>query len=199
VSAIAEGLKRQRMPLMAALLTLAIAALVWLSLVTTQDHTTTTTNADSVAAPEVVQPDWNMDVSVEGRQGKLTKADKAAFNRARPEIATLIEDVYDGIFLEPGTLRDVIGQTFTKAAAASLPKELGFPSGVSNVEIIRRRAHVGIQARGSRHAAAELTVVAKGAIDERAIKLRHDAILWLELDSGEWKVIGFDVKQGPLK
>lgn len=200
MSAIAEGLKRQRMPLMAALLALAIGALVWLGLMTTQDHTTTTpTSPQSVAAPEVVQPEWRMDVSVEGRQGKLTKADKAAFNRARPAVATLIEDVYDGIFLEPGTLKDVIGQTFTKDAASSLPKEIGFPQGVSEVEILRRRAQVGIEARGARHAAAEITLAAKGVVNEKPVRLVHEATLWLARDKGEWKVIGFDVAQRPLK
>jgi hypothetical protein len=186
------------MPLMAGLLAVAIAALVWLSLITTQDHTLTTV-PDSVAAPEVVQPDWRMDVSVEGREGRLTKTDKAAFNKARPSVATLIEDVYDGIFLEPGTLKDVVAQTFTKAAAASLPKELGFPEGISNVEILRRRANVGIQARGAKHAAAEITVAAKGVVGERTVGLFHDATLWLERDEGEWKVIAFEVTQRPLK
>ncbi|MGH2807357.1 MAG: hypothetical protein ACRDKT_08775 [Actinomycetota bacterium] len=199
MSAIAEGLRRQRMPLMAGLLALALAALVWVALVTTGDHRTTVATPESVAAPEVVQPDWRMDVSVEGRQGKLTKADKDAFNKARPALATLIEDVYDGIFLEPGTLDDVIAQTFTKKAAASLPKDLGFPAGVANVEILRRRAHVGVEARGARHAAAELTVVAKAEVNERTVKLRHDATLWLEKESGDWKVIGYDVTQRPLK
>lgn len=183
---------------MAALLALAIGALVWLSLMTTQDHPTVT-ETESIAAPEIVQPEWRMDVSVEGRQGKLTKADRDAFNRARPAVATLIEDVYDGIFLEPGTLDDVVAQTFTKAAAASLPKELGFPDGASNVEILRRRAHVGVQAHGARNAAAELIVVATAELDEKKVKLRHDATLWLQKESGDWKVIGYDVAQRPLK
>jgi hypothetical protein len=129
----------------------------------------------------------------------LTKADKAAFNKARPSVATLIEDVYDGIFLEPGTLRDVVAQTFTKTAASSLPKDLGFPEGVSDVEILRRRANVGIQARGARHAAAEITVAAKGVVNETNVRLLHDATLWLERDGSEWKVIAFEVTQRPLK
>jgi hypothetical protein len=186
------------MPLMAGLLAAAIAALVWLSLLTTQDHTLTTV-PESVAAPEVVQPDWRMDVSVEGREGRLSKADKTAFNNARPSVATLIEDVYDGIFLEPGTLKDVVAQTFTKAAAASLPKDLGFPAGVSNVEILRRRANVGIEARGARHAAAEITVAAEGIVNEKSVRLLHDATLWLEREEGEWNVIAFEVTQRPLK
>jgi hypothetical protein len=140
-----------------------------------------------------------MDVSVEGRQGRLTKADKAAFNNARPSVATLIEDVYDGIFLEPGTFKDVVAQTFTKAAASSLPRELGFPTGVTDVEILRRRANVGIEARGARHAAAEITVTATGVVGERSVRLLHDATLWLEREEGEWKVIGFEVTQRPLR
>jgi hypothetical protein len=198
VSAIAEGLKRQRMPLMAGLLAAILAALVWLSIATTQHHTAEPVVPDSVAAPGIVQPDWRMEVSVEGREGKLTKADKAAFNRARPELASLIEDVYDGIFLEPGTFNDVVAQSFTKAAASSLPKELGFPKGASEVEILRRRANVGIQARGSRHAAAKITVAAKALIGEESTRLLHQATLWLERDEGDWKVIGFDVAQHPL-
>ena len=198
MSVIADGLKRQRLPLMAILAAIVMAGLVWLSLVETRTPSTST--GGSVAAPGVRQPDWKIDVSVEGRLGKLTAADKAAFNKARPMVVTLVEDLYDSIFLNTASLDELVRTTFTRGAAASLKEtKLGLPADAVDVEIIRRAADIGLEASGSRHAAAEVTVIAKGAVDGTPVKVRHASTLWLERQGPDWKVIAFEVTQGPLK
>ncbi|MDQ3939819.1 MAG: hypothetical protein M3238_00520 [Actinomycetota bacterium] len=197
MSAIAENLRRQRLPLLATVSVALMASLVWLGLVYPPSPPS---SATSVAAPGVVQPAWDVIVSLEGRSGPLTKADKAAFNRSRPQVVALVEDLYDGLFLAPGTVDEVVARAFTRAAARSLESAaLGLPANTTDVEIIRRSAEIGLQAQGSRHAAVDVTVVAKGETAGKPIKVSHSSTLWLERQGRSWKVIGFEVTQRPLK
>ena len=197
MSAIAGNLRRQRLPLMAIGAAALLAGLVWLSL-TYMD--TRPSNTGGIAAPGVQQPEWKLDVSLEGQVGKLTKADKVAFNRARPEVVDLVASVYDGLFLSPSTVDRVVSRAFTNEAAASLKAaNLGLPAQTSDVRILRRSARIGLEATGSRHAAVDVRVVAKGEAGEEPIKVSHSSTLWLERRSNGWKVIGFEVTQRPLK
>jgi hypothetical protein len=199
VSVIANGLKRQRLPLLAIMSAVVMAGLVWLSLAETRTPSPSTTDG-SVAAPGIKQPDWKLNVSVEGRLGKLTAADKAAFNKARPQVVALIQDLYDSIFLNTGSVDELVATTFSREAAASLEEtKLGLPSEAIDVRIIRRAAAIGLEAKGSRHAAAQVTVIAKGAVDGTTVRVRHASTLWLERTGRGWKVIAFEVNQGPLK
>lgn len=198
MSVIADSLKRQRLPLLTIVAAAVMAGLVWLSLAQTQLPSPST--GVPVAAPEVKQPPWKTEVSVEGRLGKLTAADKAAFNKARPRVVGLIENLYDVIFLGTGSVDELIAASFSKEAAASLKEtKLGLPANATNVKIVRRKAQIGLEASRSRHAAAEITVVAEGEVDGKEVKVQHASTLWLERDGAEWKVIAFEVKQGPLK
>lgn len=197
MSVIADGLKRQRLPLMAILAAVVMAGLVWLSLAQTRPHSPST--GQSVAAPRNEQPAWKINVSVEGRLGKLTAADKAAFNKARPMVVSLVENLYDSVFLNTGSLDEIVATTFTKPAATSIKEtKLGLPADATDVTIIRRAAAIGLEATGSRHAAAEVTVIAKGAVDGTPVAVRHASTLWLERQDGDWKVIAFEVTQGPF-
>ena len=198
MSAIADNLKRQRLPLMAIVAGVVMAGLVWLSLVETRTPPSTTSG--SAAAPGVRQPNWKTDVSVEGRLGRLTASDKAAFNKARPQVAALVQNLYDTIFLSSGPVDELVATTFTREAAASLKEtKLGLPSDTVDVRIVKRSADIGLAADGSRHAAAEVTVVATGEVKGAPVKVRHASTLWLERVGRDWKVIAFEVTQGPLK
>ena len=198
MSVIANSLKRQRLPLLALMAAAVMAGLVWLSLA--QTRVSSPSSSSSVAAPGVTQPPWKTEVSVEGRVGKLTAADKAAFNKARPEVVALVQNLYDVIFLGSGSVDELVATSFSKEAGASLKEtKLGLPDAATNVEIVRRTADIGLAASRSKHAAAQVTVVAKGEVQGSPVKVRHASTLWLERDGADWKVIAFEVTQGPLK
>ena len=198
MSAIAGNLRRQRLPLMAISAALLLAGLVWLSL--TYVDAPSSSTSEGVAAPGVQQPEWKLDVSLEGRVGKLTKSDKAAFNRARPQVVGLVQRVYDGLFLAPGIVDEVVADAFTKDAAVSLKKAgVGLPANTTDVRVMRRSARIGLEASGSRHAAVDVRVVASGDNAGKVVKVKHFSTLWLERQKDRWQVIGFEVNQRPLR
>jgi hypothetical protein len=199
VSTIPESLRRQWLPFCAALAVTLVASAAVLSLNHAASNSTDSAPA-SIAAPGVRQAPWHTDVSLEGRVGKLTNAQRKAFNAQRPRVVDVIENLYSGMFLEPSRLKDITDKTFTATAASSLrPSKLGFPAGTNGVQMLRRGTRIGIQATGARNAAAEVTVVARGHLDGKKVKMKHTSDLWLSRDKGTWKVIAFEVKQRPLK
>ena len=198
MSAIPETLRRQWLPVSTAVAVALIALLAWLSIA--QTGAPSGEQPISIAAPGVRQAPWRIDASLEGRVGPLNKAQKNAYNRERPRVVELIESVYDGMFLTPGALPDLIAKSFTADAAKEIrAAKLGLPPGTSEVQIRRRTARLGVQATGSRAAAARVRIVAVGRTEARPVKVEHTSILWMSRDQRSWKVIGFDLKQRPIK
>lgn len=198
MSAIAENLRRQRLPLLtiAGVLVLGIAAWAVIARVTS-DHLTRP--ATSTAAPENEQAEWKFDYS-QARTGKLTKAQQARYVVQKQKATVLIQDLYDGIFLEPSRLPAVIKTSLAASAAKSLRAErLGFPSGSNDVKTIKRKAHIALDSTTTKAAIGRVTVLAKAKVGERPVKIEHQSTLWMERDEKGWKVIAFDVKQKPVK
>lgn len=165
-------------------------------------RTPTVEGPDSVAAPGVRQADWEVRVFPAGVAGggKLTKATKDRVAAQRERVSTVIKDVYDALFLNPDRLKGVLARGFTRAAAAGAARaKIGLPAGAGEVHIKRRVARVGIHVRGVDRAAARVAVFGTAEVKGRPIRFEHVASLWLERSDGAWKVIGFDVVQGPQK
>jgi len=199
MSAIAENLRRQRLPLLtvAALLVLGAAAWTVLSL-TTREHLTTTRGPSP--APAVEQAEWKIDYSSGRRYGKLSKAEQARFATQKDKATVLIQDLYDGIFLEPGGLAAVIETSFSEEAAGSLDtSRLGFPPVAREVKTTKRTAHIALDATTAAAAIGRVTVLAQAHVNERPIQIKHESTLWMERDEKGWRVIAFDVKQTPVK
>ena len=199
MSAIAENLRRQRLPLLTIAACIVGGAVAWVLISNaTSQHLTTPDHP--VAAPAVEQADWRLEYTAEGRFGKLTEAQKARYAAQKEKVAVLVQSVYDGIFLEPSRLKDVLKSSFSAAAADSIHTDkLGFPNGATEVRTTKRRAHVALDAQTADFAIGRIEVVAEAKVNDRTVDVAHRSTLWLERADAGWKVIAFDLEQGPAK
>lgn len=199
MSAIAESLRRQRLPLLTTMAVLVASAGVWALLAQTATQHRRG-SALPVAAPEIEQAPWKVTFSAEGRFGKPTKSQREAFANQRKNVAAVITGIYDGIFLEPARLDAVVKASFSREAARSLrTNRLSFPKGATEVTTTYRRARIGLEAERANFAIGRVTVLATAMVQERKVELEHRSTLWLERAEGSWQIIAFDVEQGPTK
>ena len=199
MSAIAESLRRQRLPLMTIAAVLVAAAGVWVFLSQSATNHHSDTNLPT-AAPEIDQAPWKFEFSAEGRFGKLTKAQSERYANQKENVAKVVTSIYDGIFLRPGDLPEIIKTSFSGDAAAKLgTKSLTFPAGATEVKTTRRRATLGLDAQQASFAVGRVTVFADAMIRDRQVDIEHRSTLWFERKDGAWKVIAFDVEQGPVR
>jgi len=149
------------------------------------------------ALPDLPQATWEMSVHASGVEGKLTGAEKKALQRQRPELRVLVKRVYDSLFIHPNRLADTLKENFSEPAAVSLRRAGAGADEAGRVATTLRRATIGIQATGgARMAVASVTVHADGDGSDQPVV--HRSALWLERARGDWKVVAFDVRQGPL-
>ena len=158
--------------------------------------------AGTIAAPGVVQAAWDMKTFPAGGAGvrRMSKASKARLAAQREPITALITDVYDTLFLEPARASEVLRNGFTRPAAKqALAARFGMPRTATEVKIKRRVAQVGIHMQGANRAAARVVVAGRATIKGRRATFHHAATLWMERVRKTWKVIAFDVTQGPTR
>ena len=200
MSAIAENLRRQRYPLLTIAALAVLAAGIWIMLFQARAADHNTQSDLPVAAPAVEQAPWKIQFSAEGRFGKLSKAQRESYANQKENVAAVVTGIYDAIFIEPAKLDEAIEATFSRDAARSLAaKDLSFPTGATEVTTTRRRASIGLAADNADFAVGKVTVFAEATIGERQVDVEHHSTLWLERADGDWKVIAFDVKQGPAR
>ena len=199
MSAIAESLRRQSVPLLTIAIVLVAGAIGWLVI---SRIATTTVSSDTdlpVAAPAVEQAPWKIKYAAEGRFGKLSTAQKNRFAVQKKDVGVLVASIYDALFLEPATLDHVIKSSFSSLAARSFDtKDLGLPRGATDAKTTTRRAVVSVDAQTADLAIARITVAVEATVNDQPVDVKHQSTLWLERD-GDWKVIAFDLKQGPGK
>lgn len=201
MSAIAENMRRQRLPLLglAVVLVAMLGAGIWV-LVSQAASDRSGQPRYPVAAPAVEQAPWRFEYSAEGRFGKLSKAQRDRYAAQKEKVAALLTTIYDGIFLEPSRLERAIRDSFSSDAARSLDtKGLVFPNTATDVKATRRWARIGLDAQGADFAVGRVKVVAAASVADRPVKVEHRSTLWLERANGDWKVIAFDVEQGPAR
>lgn len=137
---------------------------------------------------------WRTDAYPVGASGKLSKKESARFKNQKVRVRASIRDLADAIVVHPGRLPRAAGRLMSKAAAASLLKQVpGLPKGAEGVTAIKRTGRVGLQAPRFAAAAAEIHIVMQATIDERLVKWRDDYRFWLQRANGEWRVIAFDI------
>lgn len=199
MSAIQESFRKQRVPLVAIALALLLGAGAWLLVSrTTAEHLTAPDYP--TAAPAVEQAPWKVDYSDSGRTTGLSNKEKARYALQRKRVGALVTDVYDGIFLNPTQLNDLIKRFFSPDAARSIASaKLGLPASLSDVAATKRKAEIGLDAGTADFAIAEVVIVAKASAGDRDVKVEHESTLWLERFGNDWKIIAFDLEQGPVK
>lgn len=198
MSAIAESLRRQWIPV-AGFGIVVVAAIVWLLTLHYMSPGGSASNLPQ-AAPAIDQAPWKVTRTIEGRSGKLSNADKKNILARGTAAIGVVKTVFDGIFLEPSTLDDVVKKSFTSDAAKSLnARQLGFPDGTTEIKTLSRHAVLGIDAAQARFATADVEIVAKGDTGTKLVKVAQHATLWIERDQSQWRVIAFDVQQRPSK
>lgn len=146
----------------------------------------------------VPQAPWSIKAYPAGVTDKVTKDQAKVLEKRRPEVIALVKRVYDALFVHPGRLAGTLDENFSADAAAALRRSSAAISEPGTVATTFRSAQIGVQAGGgSRLAVASVTVRAARS-DPEAAPLRHKATLWMERRNGGWKVIAFDVDQGPV-
>ena len=199
MSAIAESMRRQSVPLLTIAIVLIAGTIGWIVI---SRVATTGVMSDTdlpVAAPAVDQAPWNVKYAAQGRFGKLSNAQKKRFAVEKKDVGVLVTSIYDSLFLDPATLDDVIKSSFSSLASRSFEtSKLGLPRGATDAKTTTRRAVVSLDAQTADLAIARITVAVEARVDNQPVKLEHRSTLWLERDDG-WKVIAFDLRQGPRK
>jgi hypothetical protein len=100
--------------------------------------------------------------------------------------------------MDPQTLPKVLDRSFTPQAAKSFAKSgLGVPKGASDVRSTTRRANIGVDVLGGRAAAADVKISLVGEMKGDTLEITQRATLWMQRDQKHWRVVGYDVKQGP--
>ncbi|MBW3594163.1 MAG: hypothetical protein KY391_01185 [Actinobacteria bacterium] len=199
MSAIAESLRRQRLPLLTIAVVVAVGTIAW-ALVSRATSQHLTRPDYPVAAPAVEQAEWKIDYSAGGRFGKMTKKQSARYAAQKARAGSLVQALYDGIFLDPAGLKATVKESFAADAARSFDAErLGFPSAATDVKTIRRTARIALDARTAAHAIGHVAIVAEARLEKRTVQIKHTSTLWMERSDNKWRVIAFDVTQKPAK
>ncbi|HWL65839.1 MAG TPA: hypothetical protein VNP73_07685 [Actinomycetota bacterium] len=198
MSFVVPSQRRLVWPLAVALAAAAVTGLA-LYLPTRSHHVPTSPGAPAVVAATVA--DWELAIYPAGSAGLggVSKKAKARVEAQRKPLATLIQDLYDALFLDPTKLEKAIGIHLEKTAGAALIKDAGLPKGLDELEITTRKARVGISVAGADNAAAKVKITGVATRDGRRTGFKHESTLWLERSHKEWKVIAFDLKQGPKR
>lgn len=153
-----------------------------------------------VSTPTIKQAAWRIKAKRIGSVGKVTRADKKRLKAQRPRLKGLIKDVYDSLFLFPSRKKMSLRRHFTHPAARRvLATKAGISPRAERVRTWSRRAIIGVQPNNAAVAVAEVYVRATGKIGDKIFRLVHRATLWLQRSRGAWKVVGFEVDQGPVK
>jgi len=197
LSVVASSQRRLVWPVAVAL----TAAMVYALFLYLPTRTSSTTSVPrTLAPPGVAQADWEVRTFPAGGAGvgHMGAKAKAQVKAQREPLALLVRDVYDAMFLEPGRAKQVVRARFEAAAGSTaLAKKIGLPPGLEEVQIKKRSARIGISVVGAKTAAASVKVSGTVMKDGHRTAFKHRSTLWLDKTKSTWKIIGFDVSQGP--
>ena len=150
------------------------------------------------AAPAAEQAPWRVKSFAAGALGKIAGDAKATAERQLSDVEKLVRGVYDAELMNPRDLPKVVEKSFTQSAAASFERaRLGVPKGATDVTSTKRAARIGVNVAGARSASAEVTISVVGRLKGETLRLDQRSTLWMQRLDGRWKVVGYDVAQGP--
>jgi hypothetical protein len=151
-------------------------------------------------APAEQQAPWVIKTFPAGAISKIGKSERQLAAKRAAAVEGIVKDVYDAELLDPKSLPKVLDRSFTPQAARGFAKAgLGVPKGASDVRSTTRRARIGVDVLGGRAAAADVKISLVGQLKGDTLKITQRATLWMQRDQRHWRVIGYDVKQGPTR
>lgn len=163
-----------------------------------QQSRSTTPAPPFTTAPAADQAPWVVKTFPAGALAKIGKSERALVEKRADAVEGIVKDVYNAELMDPGGLRDVLGRAFTAKAAASFVKAgLGVPKGATDVRSTARRARIGVDIVGGRAAAADVKISLVGELKGERLAITQRATLWMQRDQRHWRVVGYDVRQGP--
>ena len=150
------------------------------------------------AALEVAQAPWKLTTHAIGTGKKVSKKALARVEAQAPALRALLTEVYDGLFFDPSKLEKMATHRFgTTARKRLLGAKVVLPDDSSVLRVRSQHAVLGIEASGAKRASADVTVRLSARAGTKRVMLKHQSTLWLSREHGGWRVIGFDISQGP--
>lgn len=198
MSVIAPALRRPWLPIAITVVVVGVASAIVTSRVLDSPASPSEALPATIAAPEVEQATWKVRTRAMGSLGKPSARERKRAAAAGHRVGVVIKQVYNDLFLDPARLKGSVRARFSRSAgAALLASKSGPPRAAEDVRTIVRKAKISVQVPATRHAVAEVRVVAKGNA-EKSFRVVHRSTLYLERRSG-WTVIAFDLNQGRRK
>ena len=152
-----------------------------------------------LAAPGIEQAKWRIHSSPAGTLNKPSRAERRRAADAGRRVGAVIKDVYDALYLEPAQLKASVRSHFLRSAGAALLRSrAGLPARARDVQTVVRKIDVSVQVPRTRHAVAEVRVVAKGTAEAR-FRVVHRSTLYLERAKSGWRIVAFDLNQSRRK
>jgi hypothetical protein len=154
--------------------------------------------SQGVTSPSIRQAPWKTHVFPAGAFGGVSKKDLKLVRSQTKPVTDVIQRSLDALVLDPPTAKTVLRRTFTPPAAAEiLGSRFGAPDGATGLRTTVRAAQVGIQTQGARAAAAKVQISFHATVKGHVARISQAATLWLQRSHRSWRVVGFDVEQGP--
>jgi hypothetical protein len=161
-----------------------------------------TTAQSTTKAPPTPRPlkqaRWRVAAFSVGLAGDTTKKDRRIARRQARRASRPVRQVFNTMFLEVRHLRPVVHSHFEQPVAkAFLHARTKLPRGMTKVQTISRTMRIGVEARSAKRAAAVVTIVLKGRLSSKRVRIVHHCSLWLHRAHGSWKVLAFEAHQRP--
>ena len=190
---------RRRTWLLPAGITLAVVVAVSPAVYVLWEQSRSTTPARPfTAVPAAEQAPWIIETFPAGAISKIGKTERTMVQKRAQAVESIVKNVYDAELMQPEGLPRVLDRSFTPKAARSFAKAgLGVPKGASDVRSTTRRARIGVDVLGGRAAAADVKISLVGELKGDKLKITQRATLWMQREQKHWRVVGYDVRQGP--
>lgn len=149
--------------------------------------------------PIVEQAPWRIEVAPAGATGRISKSQRAAVARQKVGASALVQEVYDALLLDQGSLTKVVDGRFTEEAGAAFVRaSKGILPAADELKLKRRIARVGIDVNGANRAAARVRIKVSATDGGREAIALNTATLWMERGERGWFVIAYEVDQRPF-
>ena len=151
--------------------------------------------SEGEVAEAVPQARWN--ITPAKTMSHATKAQSERVRRQRPRVTELVKSVYDAMFVHPDRLGATLDQSFRTEAARALRRSGAAVPASGLLRTTSRRAEIGIHSAGRPMFAIASVSLKAEPVDGSAEPLAHSSTLWMERSRNGWKIIAFQLKQGP--
>lgn len=146
------------------------------------------------------QAAWTLRTFAAGTGGPPSAKALKAVRREKQDLVTVVTTVADTLVSAPTEVGALAGKELSGVAADALSRsDLAFPTGLTEVQAIRKKAAIGLDSNGGTRAAARITLVVKANAEGETVRIIADSRLYLEKRKGRWQVIAFDGSREPKR